>query len=373
MKINYGNMDLTDAVFNELAFFDTNVDEGNVAQGFGDGVLNDEELANLGGFDAASGLQELRDILKPYGYRLLQSEQDDLSTDAEESVYEVQPEMDCPEGQRYIPTSIFAMGSKDGSSDEQPVHDVEVSGFCASETETTNAQFNAFVESLPEPKQPSTRVVATQVCTTVTTTQEVIATTTEDAKAKAKRAAIDATQTKCEIKTADHTPTSKKVQNNSPFSFDAADQPVVIVDWKTATAYCDSRPDLNGEPMRLPTEAEQEIMLRDPLDGVISHATANYDSNGTQAVGRYPQDGWGLYDVHGNVWEWGADWYGKFSAEFQIDPTGPTEGDYRILRGGSWRNNDSLMRSSDRNGLNPAFRDSGIGFRCVSSPRTPEE
>lgn len=364
-QIRYGNLEnLTDAVYNELAFYDTIRDEGNEAIGSGDGVLNDEEITRIGNFDAAAGLDALRGILKPYGYNLVESK-----VDAEET-YLVKPEMDCPEGQRYIPDGVFEMGSVDGQGDEQPVHEVGVYGFCADETETTNAPFSAWVATVPQQK-PQPRFEAKEVCTTQSKT--VAATTAEAAKAKAKSAGVDASKTNCEIQVQDQTPRVETLANNSPGGFNGADQPVVRVDWKTAAAYCASRTDLTGEPMRLPTEAEQEWMLRDPLDGEITEATANYNSSATTDVGSYPQDGWGLYDVHGNVWEWGADWYGPYSEDFQQNPTGPENGNYRVLRGGSWNRNESSLRSSGRGSYGPDGTGGYVGFRCVSAPRTPEE
>lgn len=374
-QIRYGNLDLTDVVYNELAFYDTIRDEGNESLGSGDGVLNDEEITHIGNFDAAAGLDALRGILKPYGYNLVESQ-----VDAEET-YLVKPEMDCPDGQRYIPDGVFEMGSENGQSDEQPVHEVGVSGFCADETETTNSPFSTWVATVPEQK-PQPRFEAKEVCTTESKT--VAATTAEAAKAKAKSAGVDASKTNCEVQVQDQTPRVEVLANNSPSGFDGADQPVVRVDWKTAAAYCASRTDLTGEPMRLPTEAEQERMAKGVSgedafatdDGTLSPEKANYyssDVDKTAPVASFPENSFGLHDVAGNVWEWGADWYGPYSEDFQQNPTGPENGNYRILRGGSWYNYGDGLRSSDRDGHSPGNSNFNVGFRCVSAPRTPEE
>ncbi|MCY3006736.1 MAG: formylglycine-generating enzyme family protein [Planctomycetota bacterium] len=84
-------------------------------------------------------------------------------------------------------------------------------------------------------------------------------------------------------------------------------------------------------------------------------------------VKQFQPNGWGLYDMHGNVWEWCSDCYGKYASSAQSDPTGPTEGPARVLRGGSWIAPARYLRSACRSGSDPGDRDAYLGFRLLSS------
>ena len=95
-----------------------------------------------------------------------------------------------------------------------------------------------------------------------------------------------------------------------------------------------------------------------------------YDKNSgnkTHAVGTKRANGWGLYDMHGNVWEWCSDWYRAYPSGYVVDPTGASSGTLRILRGGSWRNDASGCRSANRDRIDPGNRGNGLGFRLVHS------
>jgi len=153
------------------------------------------------------------------------------------------------------------------------------------------------------------------------------------------------------------------------------DHPVVCVTWNEAAAYC------KWAGGRLPTEAQWEYAARGGKDGLkypwgneITPENANYSGSkwkGTSPVRSYPANSWGLYDMAGNVWEWVADRYDENyyatlpSDKPAEDPRGPQSGKVRVLRGGSFFFDSSYLRAADRYWLEPDFRYSVIGFRCV--------
>jgi formylglycine-generating enzyme required for sulfatase activity len=141
-------------------------------------------------------------------------------------------------------------------------------------------------------------------------------------------------------------------------------------------------PNANG--YRLPTEAEWEYACRagttTPFNtgNNITTSNANYDGNypynnnakgiyrkKTTPVGSFAPNPWGLYDMHGNMWEWCWDWYGSYSSNSQTDPRGAVSGASRVERGGSWSNSAASVRSAFRDGGTPSNRRYGIGFRLV--------
>ena len=138
---------------------------------------------------------------------------------------------------------------------------------------------------------------------------------------------------------------------------------------------------------RLPTEAEWEYAARggknEQIFGIgdgnnLSSSQANFDGNHpygnaakgkylqkTTPVGSYQANAFGLYDMHGNVWEWCNDWFGDYSSSAQTDPTGATSGSVRVNRGGSWLMNGRFLRSATRYWESPTNRDMNLGFRLV--------
>ncbi len=169
--------------------------------------------------------------------------------------------------------------------------------------------------------------------------------------------------------------------------------PVIHVSWNDAVEYCKWLSKDFNTLCRLPTEAEWEYACRagtiTPFNTGANLTTdqANYDGNypynknqkgkflsKTTPVGSYPPNEWGLYDMHGNVWEWCSDWYAeKYYDECKksgvVDnPQGAEKGDYRVLRGGSWNSRARNCRSANRGFNTPVFRDSIIGFRFICVP-----
>jgi formylglycine-generating enzyme required for sulfatase activity len=147
------------------------------------------------------------------------------------------------------------------------------------------------------------------------------------------------------------------------------DDPVVNVSWEEASEYC--KWDTGG---RLPTEAQWEYAARAGSSAARYgdlDAIAWYDRNSggrPHAVGQKSPNGFGLYDMLGNVWEWCSDWYDEkyYEKSPPQDPQGLPTGIYRSLRGGSWNNNARFARASARSFGQPGVQDIwGLGFRCV--------
>jgi formylglycine-generating enzyme len=277
----------------------------------------------------------------------------------------------APEGMALIPAGTFQMGDtfNEGEYYELPVHPVYVSAFCMDTREVTLALWNSV-------------------------------------------AAWSATN---------------GYSYDYPGSGKATNHPVLNIDWYDMVKWCNARSKMEGRPpayytdaaltqvytngqiepyvnwnagYRLPTEAEWEKAARGGAVGhrfpwsnvdTISESQANYyaDTNDysydvsltqgfdpafdngampyTSPVGSFAPNGYGLYDMAGNAWEWCWDYAANYPSGFQIDPRGPDTGTTRVGRGGNWNYYATDCRNSYRYGNSPGYSASNVGFRCAMS------
>ncbi len=167
------------------------------------------------------------------------------------------------------------------------------------------------------------------------------------------------------------------VMGSNPSHFQGdPNRPVEQVSWNDATEFCSRLSKKTGMEFRLPTEAEWEYACRagtttrwsfgDDEAVLPDHAWFVLNSGGsTKPVGTRKPNPWGLYDMHGNVWEWVSDWYGEYHPGTKVDPRGPSSGADRVLRGGSWDNLSSYCRSSNRGDYAPVGVAFTFGFRAA--------
>ncbi|MFY4727483.1 SUMF1/EgtB/PvdO family nonheme iron enzyme [Nitrospira sp. BLG_2] len=260
-----------------------------------------------------------------------------------------------------IPAGEFWMGSPDGEGDkdEHPRHRVSLDAFYLDKYEVTNTRFEQFVRD-----------------TSYRTTAE-----------KEGKAYTLTSAGKWEEVSGAHW--RKPEGGDTVFISNRAEHPVVSVSWEDAQAYC------RRAAKRLPTEAEFEYATRagsetkywwgDESPG--SRRVANvadeslkrqystftimtgYDDGAvrTAPVGSYEANPYGLHDMIGNVWEWTADWYDEtyYTKSPERNPKGPSSGQYRALRGGSWGDAPGHVRSAYRTGNSPTLRIVRLGFRCA--------
>jgi formylglycine-generating enzyme required for sulfatase activity len=225
-----------------------------------------------------------------------------------------------------IPAGEFMMGSKEGNDDEKPAHRVRIrQGFEMGKFEVTQAQWQAVMSRPPE------------------------------AHARPE-----------------NTPAAA-----NPSHFKGSNLPVENVSWDEVQQFLLA---LNARDhqheYRLPTEAEWEYACRagqsDTMDKLEARAWYRDNSEGrTQSVGQKQPNAWGLYDMHGNVWEWVQDWYDPhyYRNSPATDPHGPKDASYRVYRGGSWYSSASDCRAAMRGFDLPANHYYSLGFRLVRTPK----
>ena len=183
------------------------------------------------------------------------------------------------------------------------------------------------------------------------------------------------------------------VMGKNPSKFkngeDAPRRPVECVKRNDAMGFCKKLSEKTGRNVRLPTEAEWEYACRagtttmfntgDTLEqahfgdftgkvgervpGMVGGRMPGFV--GTLPVGTFSANKWGLFDMHGNVWEWCVDGFGVYPTGAVTDPIGPENGEFLVLRGGSWNNHHWACRSAYRSRAEPSWGDELIGFRVA--------
>lgn len=224
----------------------------------------------------------------------------------------------------------FIRGGNDGNRDEMPRHQITIDSFAIDIHPVTNEQFVRFLEAMGGEKDSNH--------------QDIIR--MRDSRIKR---------------------TGGKLSIESGY----AKHPVVGVTWYGAVAYA------KWIGKRLPTEAEWEIAAYGGIEAAlfptgddIEKTQANFFSSDTTTVMSYAPNGYGLYDIAGNVYEWCHDWYSYNYYEVSIqepeNPKGPLQGVYRVLRGGCWKSLKEDLRCSRRHRNNPGTVNGTYGFRCAA-------
>jgi formylglycine-generating enzyme required for sulfatase activity/Leucine-rich repeat (LRR) protein len=161
------------------------------------------------------------------------------------------------------------------------------------------------------------------------------------------------------------------------------DYPATYVNWDDAVEFCRQLSEKEGLEFRLPTEAEWEYACRAGTTTAYSFGadasqlgeyawcsenTGDAGQRYAHAVGQKKPNPWGLYDMHGNLWEWCSDWYEDYPSGSVTDPVGPSSGSLRLGRGGGWNGVAGSCRSAVRSKYAPSSRNKHSGFRVALSP-----
>ena len=177
----------------------------------------------------------------------------------------------------------------------------------------------------------------------------------------------------------------ERVMGNNPSHSRGPTKPVELVRWIETVTFCRKLSNEEGVEYRLPTEAQWEYAYRagtstaysfgDDASELGEYAWHRDNSKRTtHPVGELKPNAWGLYDMHGNVWEWCQDWWGAYDLHVVSDPTGPASGDRRVLRGGAFYTQPPGIRGAYRDsyGDQPDYRTRSLGFRLARSiPLSP--
>ncbi|MFC1492555.1 formylglycine-generating enzyme family protein [candidate division KSB1 bacterium] len=171
------------------------------------------------------------------------------------------------------------------------------------------------------------------------------------------------------------------VMGFNPSKFDGDDLPVESVNWNEAQVFLEKIFFISGKKYRLPTEAEWEYACRagsistycfgDSTEYLDEYAWFKGNSdNMTQRVGQKKPNKWGLYDMHGNVWEMCSDWYGRYTSSEEKNPKGLSTGVSHVSRGGcywhpAYNKGYKLLTSTNRDGNSPRGRNNNLGFRAA--------
>ncbi len=229
-----------------------------------------------------------------------------------------------------IPEGTYYRGSNNGGRDEMPRHAIRLESFAIDIHPVTNDQFVCFLEAMGGEKDGNNN--------------DIIRLRDSRIKRAGGKLLIESGYTR---------------------------HPVVGVTWYGAVAYA------KWVGKRLPTEAEWEVAATGgsedyvfPTGLSIERSQANYFSSDTTSVMSYPPQGFGLYDMAGNVYEWCHDWYEYHYYDTSVqepdNPKGPHQGVYRILKGGCWKSLKEDLRCAHRHRNNPGTMTGTYGFRCAA-------
>ncbi len=229
-----------------------------------------------------------------------------------------------------IPGGSFERGSNKGGRDEMPRHQITLDPYAIDIHPVTNEQFGRFLDEMGGEKDHNNNDII-----------------------RLRESRI------------------KRLGGKITIESGYAKHPVVGVTWYGAMAYA------KWVGKRLPTEAEWEVAAAGgmidciyPTGKDIDRTQANFFSSDTTPVLSYPANGYGLYDMAGNVYQWCHDWYDyhyyNLSVQEPHNPKGPLQGVYRVLRGGCWKSLKEDLRSSHRHRNNPGTMNGTYGFRCAA-------